>query len=149
MIIQENLINLNVAETTKEAVIRSLTAQAMAAGRLADTETYVQAVLHRETEFSTAVGFGVAIPHGKTAAVTEPFLCFAKVKDVDWNAMDGNPVDLVFMIGVPESEAGSLHLKILASLSRKLMKQDFRDGLRAANTPAELIAFLEQSELGL
>lgn len=148
MIINEGLIDLNVTQTTKEGVIERLAALAQAEGRVNNLEEYIKAVLHRETEYSTAMGFGIAIPHGKTDAVTEPFLCFAKVGKVDWSALDGNPVDLVFMIGVPE-DAGTAHLKILASISRKLMKQEFRDGLRNAKSPSELIEFLQSSELGL
>lgn len=148
MIINEALIDLNVAKNTKEAVIRHLAELAKKEGRISDLEKYIEAALHRETEYSTAMGFGIAIPHGKTAAVTEPFLCFAKVNSVDWNALDGNPVDLVFMIGVPE-EAGTAHLKILASISRKLMKQEFRDGLRSVTSNSELIQLLQNSDLGL
>ncbi|HHV13331.1 MAG TPA: PTS transporter subunit EIIA [Clostridiales bacterium] len=148
MIINEALIDLNTALDTKEAVIRHLAGLAKKEGRISDLEKYVEAALHRETEYSTAMGFGIAIPHGKTSAVTEPFLCFAKVDSVDWNALDGNPVDLVFMIGVPE-EAGTAHLKILASISRKLMKQDFRDSLRNVTSNSELIQLLQNSDLGI
>ncbi len=148
MIINEALIDLNTALDTKEAVIRHLARLAKKEGRITDLEKYVEAALHRETEYSTAMGFGIAIPHGKTSAVTEPFLCFAKVDAVDWNALDGNPVDLVFMIGVPE-EAGTAHLKILASISRKLMKQDFRDSLRNVASNSELIQLLQNSDLGI
>lgn len=148
MIINEALIDLAVAKNRKEDVIRHLAELANKEGRVNDLEKYIEAVLHRETEYSTAMGFGIAIPHGKTSAVTEPFLCFAKVNSVDWNALDGNPVDLVFMIGVPE-EAGNEHLKILASISRKLMKQEFRDGLRGVTTNTELMELLQNSDLGL
>lgn len=148
MIINEALIDLSVDKASKESVIEHLTGLALKENRISSPEEYIKAVLHRETEYSTAMGFGIAIPHGKTAAVKEPFLCFAKVKALDWNALDGNPVDLVFMIGVPE-EAGTTHLKILASISRKLMKQEFRDGLRGAKSPAEVIEFLQKSELGI
>jgi fructose-specific phosphotransferase system IIA component len=148
MIINEALIDLSVNMNSKEAIIDHLAGLAFTEGRITDIETYKKAVLHRETEYSTAMGFGIAIPHGKTSAVKEPFLCFAKVNSVDWNALDGKPVDLVFMIGVPE-EGGTTHLKILASISRKLMKQEFRDGLRSVESPAALIEFLQNSELGI
>lgn len=149
MIINESLINLNIMSATKEEVIRELAKLADAEGRLEDIEAYVKAVLHREEDYSTAVGFGVAIPHGKTNAVKEPFLIFAKVNQVDWDALDGEPVDLVFMIGVPEESAGSLHLKILAGISRKLMKDEFREGLRASQTEADVIELLKNSDIGL
>ena len=148
MIINEALIDLSVNKNTKEDIINHLAGLALKEDRISNLEEYKKAVLHRETEYSTAMGFGIAIPHGKTDAVKEPFLCFAKVNSVDWNALDGKPVDLVFMIGVPE-EAGTTHLKILASISRKLMKQEFRDGLRSASTPAEVIDFLQKNDLGI
>lgn len=148
MIINEGLIDLSVDKNTKEEIIDHLAGLALKEGRISDLVEYKKAVLHRETEYSTGMGFGIAIPHGKTAAVKEPFLCFCKVKSVDWNSLDGNPVDLVFMIGVPE-EAGTTHLKILASISRKLMKQEFRDGLRNAASSSELLEFLKNSDLGI
>ena len=74
---------------------------------------------------------------------------FASVKAMDWKALDGEPIDLIFLIGVPEKESGSLHLKILASLSRKLMKEDFRNSLRDVKTEAELIELLKNSEIGI
>ena len=148
MIINEALIDLSVDAATKEEVIDRLADLALKENRINKLEDYKKAVMHRESEYSTAMGFGIAIPHGKTAAVKEPFLCFARVKSIDWNALDGKPVDLVFMIGVPEN-AGSTHLQILAHISRKLMKQEFRDGLRSVGSPAELIDFLQKSNLGL
>ena len=149
MIINEALISLQVKHETKEAVIQELAQMAYDEGRVEDIAAYVKAVLKREEEYSTAVGFGVAIPHGKTNAVKEPFLVFAKVQRVDWDSLDNEPVDLVFMIGVPEESAGSLHLKILASISRKLMKEEFREGLRQSKSPEEIMKLLKNSDLGL
>lgn len=149
MIISENLVHLNLDASTKEEALAKLAKQAADNGKVNDEATYIDAVLKREEEFSTAVGFGVAIPHGKSDAVNEPFFMYASVDGVDWNAMDGNPVDMVFLIGVPMSDAGSTHLKILAALSRKLMKEPFRDALRGAGSPAEVINVLEENELGI
>lgn len=149
MIINESLIKLNLNARTKEEALMELAMTAAAMGKVSNEVTYIDAVLHREAEFSTAVGYGIAIPHGKSQAVIEPFLMFARVDQLDWQAMDGNPVDLVFMIGVPKEDAGQVHLKILAALSRKLMKDDFRQALRAAETEAQLLKVLEESDLGL
>lgn len=148
MIINEGLIDLNIKQNTKEEVIRHLTGLAIEEGRVEDEETYVQAVMARESEYSTGMGFGIAIPHGKTSAVKEAFLCYGKVDSVEWNSLDGTPVNMVFMIGVPEA-AGNEHLKILANISRKLMKQDFRDSLSKVESSAELMEFLIKSELGI
>ncbi len=149
MIISEKLVKLDLHATSKEDVLQQLAKIAAAEGKVNNESKYIEAVLKREEEFSTAVGFGVAIPHGKTDAVNEPFFMFAKVDNLDWNAMDGEPVNMVFLIGVPMSDASSTHLKILASLSRKLMKAPFREGLLNVGSPAELISFLEASELGI
>ena len=149
MLINEELVRLNLEADSQEAALKSLADVAFKQGKINSVEQYVAAVLQRESEYSTAVGFGVAIPHGKTDAVNEPFLMFASVKSMDWKALDGEPIDLIFMIGVPEKDAGSLHLKILAALSRKLMKEDFRKSLRDVKTEAELITLLKNSEIGI
>ena len=149
MLINENLIMLNLPAATKEEAILQLAEKAKEENKVNDVEVFQKAVLHREAEYSTAVGFGVAIPHGKTDAANEPFLMFATVNSIDWSALDGNPVDLVFLIGVPEKDASSTHLKILASLSRKLMKEEFRNSIRGAQTPADVMKLLMESELGL
>ncbi len=149
MIITKELVQLNLDASSKEEALAKLAKIAAAEGKVNNEGTYVDAVLKREEEYSTAVGFGVAIPHGKTEAVNTPFLMFATVDSLDWKALDGAPVDMAFLIGVPENEAGSTHLKILAALSRKLMKEDFRTELRSKTTPEEVISFLEESELGI
>ena len=103
MLINKNLIALNLDSRTKEETIRKMAQMAADEGKVENIEEYVKTVLRREEEFSTAVGFGVAIPHGKTDAVKEPLLAFAKVNNIEWDAPDGKPVSMVFLIGVPES----------------------------------------------
>lgn len=149
MIISKELVQLNLDATTKEDVLVQLASVAAANGKVSNEKVYIEAVLKREEEFSTAVGFGVAIPHGKSDAVIDPFFMFATVDNVDWNSMDGEPVTMVFLIGVPMSDAGSTHLKILAALSRKLMKAPFRAAISGATSPEEVITILEESELGI
>ncbi|MDK2902204.1 MAG: fructose system component [Clostridiales bacterium] len=145
MLINENLIDMNLEANTKEEVIKKLAQMAYKEGRVNDIDRYIEAVLKREAEYSTSVGFGVAIPHGKTDAVNEPFLGFAKVKGIDWSAPDEKPVDLIFIIGVPEAQAGNEHLKILAKLSRRLMKDDFRQLLRQASSKTDILAAVQEA----
>lgn len=149
MLINEDLIVLNLPAKSKEEAIQMLAEKAAAAGRVADIAGYREAVLHREGEYSTGMGFGVAIPHGKTNAVTEPLLMYATVQPMDWQSLDGNPIDIIFMIGVPADNAGDVHLKILANLSRRLMKEDFRTNLRAAQSAAAVLKVLQDHEIGL
>jgi len=149
MIISKELVKLNLESTTKEEALTQLSKIAAKNGKVNDESLYMQAVIKREEEFSTAVGFGVAIPHGKSDAVNEPFFMFATVDNLDWDSMDGEPVNMIFLIGVPNSDASSIHLKILAALSRKLMKNQFRSELTSKKTPEEVINFLLESELGI
>jgi len=127
-------IILNCALEDKEAIIHFLAQQAQTAGYVSDPDAYAHAVLERESEYSTGVGMGVAIPHGKSTAVNESFIMFTRVNSVDWNSLDASTVDLVFLIGVPESDTGNEHLRLLALLARKIMNEDFRNALRSAQS---------------
>lgn len=147
MLISKDLIVMPIIESTKEDVLKLMTDVAAKANKVSDKAMYIKAVLKREEEYSTAVGFNVAIPHGKTDAVIEPFLMYGRVNQIDWNALDGEPVKHVFLIGVPEKEAGNTHLQILAKLSRKLMKEDFRAELNQAESADDLIELLKNHEL--
>lgn len=140
---QKSII-LNCSETKKESIIRFLAQKAHEAGYVSDVETYVHAVLEREKEFSTGVGFNIGIPHGKAESVKEAFVMFTRVNNVDWQSLDGEPVDMVFQIGVPASDAGDQHLRILAQLSRKLMNDDFRAALRSAKDAQEVIGIYKE-----
>jgi len=131
----------------KVEIIQYLASIANNTNRITDIEPFVQSVLHRESEFSTGVGYGVAIPHGKSSVVNEAFVLFCRVDDVDWNSLDGTSVNMVFMIGVPEQDTTNEHLKILALLSRKLMKEDFRLALNNSKTKEEVLAIFSQYDL--
>ena len=115
-------------------------------GNISDKAAYKEAILKRESEFSTAVGDGIAIPHAKTAAVKKPGLAAMTVPGgVDWKAPDGENSDLMFMIAAPEGEANT-HLEILANLSAMLMHEEFANALRAAKTPAEFLKVIDDAE---
>ena len=117
-----------------------------ASGNISDRDKYRQAVLDREAQFSTAVGDGVAIPHAKTDAVVRPGLAAITVPaGVDWNAPDGKPSDLIFMIAAPEGQA-NVHLEVLAKLSMLLMHEDFGAALRAAKTVDEFLKVIDDAE---
>ncbi|HEU5139345.1 MAG TPA: fructose PTS transporter subunit IIA [Bacillales bacterium] len=131
------------ASTQKEA-IQSLVEKAAENGKVSDVETTVQAVLTREEEGTTGFGKGIAIPHGKSDGVAEPVLMFAKTaENLEWNSMDGEPVQMVFLILVPE-ESHSEHLQLLAKLARKLMHDDFVATLRETGDAEQLQDFLEK-----
>src|SRR6188472_4569321 len=127
--------------TDKEAVIRSLAGVVAEAGRTGDTDQLIADAMAREATSATGLPGGIAIPHCRTPAVDEPTLAFARLSPgVEFGAKDG-PADLVFLIAAPAGGDAS-HLKLLAKLARALVKKEFTDSLRAATTPAQIVALV-------
>ncbi|MGB9803412.1 PTS sugar transporter subunit IIA [Desulfofundulus sp.] len=142
-LITKQLITLRLLSREKKAIIEELSTLLMENGYLTDLETFVQDVLKREELGTTGIGFGVAIPHAKSAAVKRSALAFARpVCGVEWDSLDGRPVHLVFLIAVPAESAGNEHLKILSALSRKLIHEDFRRVLQEAKDESDVLAAL-------
>ena len=103
-----------------------------------DGRDIFDAVIERENLGSTSVGEGVAIPHARVAKLKTPVGAFVKLDaGVDFDAIDGRPCDLIFMLLAPVS-SGADHLRALAQVSRAFRNPDFRAALRAAGTREEL-----------
>jgi len=140
-LITKELIVLDLDLSSKEDVIKEMARVIEGQGRLYDYNNYVKQVFEREKNFSTAIGFEVAIPHGKTDSVKNASLAFARLKnEIQWS--DEEKVKYVFLIAVPETEAGDTHLKILAQLSRKIMREEFREKLKFSLGIDELLEVL-------
>lgn len=139
-------IKLGVSAANKEDAIDQLVALHDKVGNLADVEGYKAAILKRESESTTAIGEGLAVPHAKTAAAKHPGLAAITIPDgVDYDAPDGQPATLAFMIAAPEG-AGDAHLEILSRLMVMLMDPDFGAALRAAKTPEEFLDIINKQE---
>lgn len=140
-IITKELIALGLEASSKEEVIKTLAKLIEKQGKLVDFDGYVDQVFKREETFPTSIGFDVAMPHGKTDAVKTTAVAFARLKEeVQWSEEEG--VRYVFLIAVPEKEAGDTHLQILSQLSRKIMREEFREQLKKANKVEELLEVL-------
>ena len=121
----------------KHDVIRALARIVGDAGRAGDVDQLVQDAFAREATSATGLPGGIAIPHCRTAGVTEPVLAFARLQPkVDFGAKDG-PADLVFLISAPAG-GDNTHLQLLTKLARALVKPAFTDSLRDAETPAQV-----------
>lgn len=143
MLINENLIFLDLEAANKEEAITKLAACAKADNKISSVNEYINCVLEREKTYSTGVGNGIAIPHGKCAAVKEAIIVFGKCKSkIEWNSLDDKPVDLIFLLGVPEENVNNIHLKVLSQLSRKLMNEQFIELLRSVKTKNEVLEAL-------
>lgn len=139
-IISKEIIFLDLEAHSRAEVIDSLIDGIAKNGYVIDKDEYRAAVEERESKGTTGIGFGVAIPHGKSKAVKSPCVAFARLQTpVDWNSFDGKPVNTVFMIAVPQENAGNDHLKILIAISKKLMHEEFRSALEKATTPDEIL----------
>jgi len=122
-------------------VIRHLAGLVVGAGRATEVEGLYADALAREAKTATGIPGGLAIPHCRSASVTEPTLAVARLSQpVDFGSADG-PADLIFMIAAPEG-ADQDHLKILSKLARSLMKTDFTSALRAATSADEIVTLV-------
>lgn len=132
--IEQRQYLLNASPKNKAEAINLLVDLQVKGGKITDRETYKQGILAREENGSTAVGEGIAIPHAKNAAVKAPSLAAMTVLDgVDYEALDDEPSNLLFMIAAP-SDGGDVHLEVLSRLMVILMDEDFRAKLLAAES---------------
>jgi PTS system fructose-specific IIC component len=127
---------------TKDEVIARLAGLVADAGR-ADATGLTADVMAREAKSATGLPGGIAIPHCRSAAVSEGSLAFARLSPaVDFGAKDA-PADIVFLIAAAEG-GGADHMKLLTKLARALVKKDFVAALRSAATPAEVVDLVNQ-----
>ena len=132
--------------TTKEGVIDEMISGLSANGIINDAAVYKEGIMKRESQTSTGLGDGIAMPHAKNKAVIKPAVVFAKsAAGVDYASLDGQPAHLFFMIAAPEG-ANNVHLEVLASLSRLLINPDFTASLKKAQTPEEVQGLFAAAE---
>ncbi|WP_313075062.1 PTS fructose transporter subunit IIABC [Lacrimispora sp.] len=145
-LLKKESVELHVKVSGKESAIDRLVDLMGKGGRLNDKAVYKEEILKREAHGSTAVGEGIAIPHAKTAAVKEAGLAAMVVPEgVDYEAFDGVPAKLIFMIAAPEGGA-DLHLEALSRLSTLLMDTDFREDLMNAQSKEEFLKLIDDKE---
>jgi PTS system fructose-specific IIA component len=148
MLINKNLVTLNLEAKNKEEAIIKLAELAQKEGKITSVEEYARNVLDRERAYTTGVGNGIAIPHGKSKAVKEVMIVFGKTTNgIEWDSLDGKPVNLIFLLGVPEENVDNVHLKILSQLSRKLMNDSFIEMLKKAVTVEEILNALSDIQV--
>lgn len=138
---------LDLQATTKRAALKEIIASLYKAGKIRDEQEFLEGILAREAQTTTGLGEGIAMPHSKNAAVITPTIAFARSsKGVDYDALDGQPVELFFMIAVP-TDANDTHLQALANLSRYLLQDGFMDKLKQAQTPQAVWDLFAEDEV--
>lgn len=138
------MVFVDEAIDSKEAVIDLISNTAKNQGLIKDVADFKEKVFAREREISTSVGNQVAIPHGKTDTVSEPFVAFMRTKEgFKWDENSVEPVRLIFLIGVPDKDANKLHLKYIAEISKKLINDEFRTKLLTLSGKEDVFNLLE------
>lgn len=138
---------MDLQATDKKGVIDEMVAKLYEVGRISDIAVYKEGILAREAQTSTGLGDGIAMPHAKNQAVNEATVLFAKSKTgVDYEALDGQPTYLFFMIAAPEG-SNDTHLQALAALSRLLIDPEFVEKLKKAPTADAVQQLFAEAEV--
>lgn len=144
-LLKKESILLNASPKSKPEAIDMLVDLQVKGGTIADREAYKQGILEREAKGSTAVGEGIAIPHAKSAAVKAPSLAAMTVPGgVDYEALDEEPSNLLFMIAAPND--GDVHLEVLSRLMTILMDEEFREKLLKADSKETFLTVIDDME---
>lgn len=144
-LLSKDSIRLNASPKSKAEAIDMLIDLQVKGGNIKDKEEYKKGILAREEKGSTAVGEGIAIPHAKSEAVKAPSLAAMTVPaGVDYEALDDEPSNLLFMIAAPND--GDVHLEVLSRLMTILMDEDFRQKLLNAKDTDEFLKVIDDME---
>ena len=145
-LLDKRSISLSEAPKSKSEALDIAVDLMAKSGKIIDKEAYRRQVYAREEESTTGIGEGIAIPHGKCDAVKSPGLAAMVIKDgVDFDALDGEPVSLIFLIAAPNTE-DNVHLDVLSKLSVLMMDEEFSEHLRGAASVDEFLAIIDQAD---
>ncbi|PFR52165.1 PTS fructose transporter subunit IIABC [Bacillus cereus] len=145
-LLKRDTVIMNLTASNKEAVIDELVEKLDEANRLNSKVEFKEAILKRESQSTTGIGEGIAIPHAKTKAVKQPAICFGRsVSGINYESLDGQPAHLFFMIAASEG-ANNTHLETLSRLSTLLMDEGFRKQLLEAKDEEELLRLFDEKE---
>lgn len=147
-LLTKDTIAMDLSASDKNGVIDELVNQLDKAGKLSDVASFKEAIHNRESQSTTGIGEGIAIPHAKVAAVKSPAIAFGKSKEgVDYQSLDMQPAHLFFMIAAPEGGAQT-HLDALAKLSGILMDENVRERLIHAESPEKVLQIIDEADDG-
>ncbi|MBC2456095.1 PTS sugar transporter subunit IIA [Clostridium beijerinckii] len=141
-----NTVEFNLNLKTQKEVLEKITDILFKDNRIINKEETLKGYIDRESECTTGIGFGLAIPHCKVESVIEPTIVCLKLNEaVDWNSLDEEPVNIIVGLAIPKKYEGTLHLEILGRLASNLMEDDFKYSLFNINDKNKLVAFLQEN----
>ena len=145
-LLTEETIILNLDATSKQQVLEELTGQLEQAGKLVDRQAFLKDILARESQSTTGIGEGIAIPHAKSVAVKVPAIAFGRSEPgLDYESLDGQPAHLFFMIAATEG-ANDDHLEAMSRLATFLMDEKFRSRILAASSKQQVLQAITDKE---
>lgn len=145
-LLKKDGVSLGVRVDSKDAAINYLVDLHAKVGNITDKAIFKEGIVKREESGSTAIGEGIAIPHAKNKAVTKAGLAAMTVPEgVDYDSLDGQPTNLIFMIAAPEG-GSDVHLEVLSRLSMLLIDEDFRKELLASKNVDEFLKVCDKYE---
>ncbi len=145
-LLKKDSVSLGVKVDSKDAAINYLVDLHARVGNITDKAVFKEGIVKREESGSTAIGEGIAIPHAKNKAVTKAGLAAMTVPEgVDYDSLDGQPTNLIFMIAAPEG-GSDVHLEVLSRLSMLLIDEDFRKELLASKNVEEFLKVCDKYE---
>ena len=145
-LLSPDCIKVPLTATDKIGVITEMVDLVNQAGKLLDRDLLLQATLERESTRTTGIGNGLAIPHGKCAAVGELLMAVGKMAEpVNFDSIDGKPVTIVILLASPPDKTGP-HIQALARISRLMTDPKFRQSLDGAATAEEVFQLFKDFE---
>lgn len=142
-IINPRAVAVDVAAANKEEAFQSISELLAKDGVVTDIDAFKRDLYYRESLGSTGIGGGVAIPHGKSLAVSRTCISVVKLKEpIAWESADGKPVQVLILFAVNDADKGNTFLRMMAQVARKLAKEETSKKLVSAKTPEELMAVL-------
>ncbi len=143
-ILKPELVFLDVNIASKKETLEKI-AKISSSVIACDERNIFDALVERERLGTTGIGKGVAIPHARLTGLTSLFCAFMRVNSVNFESIDGKPVDLIFFLLVPE-ESGADHLKALARISKLLRNEEVCEALRKVKTSQEALALINEAD---
>ncbi len=145
-VITEDLIDLKLQATTKMEVIEELTHLLYLNHCVDSEEGFIKDVLYREQQGVTGLEKGIAIPHGKSESVIKTSLAIGRTKHpVEWESLDGNPIQIIFLFAVKTSDATTVHIKLLQKVATLLADDEVLQSLQRVETKQEVIHLLSKN----
>lgn len=138
-VLDKKLINVDLKSNTKEGVIAELSQMLAKESYLIDEKQFIADVMQREEEGLTGLGEGIAIPHGKSEGVQTTTIAIGKLSNgLEWGSLDDQPVHVIILFAVKNTDATTMHIKLLQKVAIMLADNNFLTSLREANTAAEI-----------